>query len=66
MPMELRVRDATLYYEVRGSGPTLVFICGGPTDANVFTQIATALAGHGGYNREVQAFADVVHTTLQG
>jgi pimeloyl-ACP methyl ester carboxylesterase len=42
--MELRVRDATLYYEVRGSGPTLVFICGGPTDANVFTQIATALA----------------------
>jgi pimeloyl-ACP methyl ester carboxylesterase len=42
--MELKVPNATLYYEVRGSGPTLVFIAGGPTDAGVFTSVATTLA----------------------
>jgi len=42
--MELNVPGATLYYEVRGAGPLLVFVCGGPTDADVFAPIADALA----------------------
>jgi pimeloyl-ACP methyl ester carboxylesterase len=42
--MELKLPGATLYYEVRGAGPLLVFVCGGPTDADVFAPIADALA----------------------
>jgi pimeloyl-ACP methyl ester carboxylesterase len=42
--MELAVSGAKLYYEVRGAGPLLVFVCGGPTDADVFAPIADALA----------------------
>ena len=33
-----------LYYEVRGSGPVVLLICGGPTDAGVYTGVADALA----------------------
>ena len=36
---------ATLYYEVRGSGPVLLCIPGGPTDAGMFTDLAGRLAG---------------------
>lgn len=40
----LKVPGATLYYEVRGSGPVLLAIPGGPTDAGVFTEMAGLLA----------------------
>jgi pimeloyl-ACP methyl ester carboxylesterase len=40
----LRVPGATLYYEVRGSGPVLLLITGGPTDAGMFTDLAGRLA----------------------
>lgn len=42
----LKVPGATLYYEVRGSGPTLLMIPGGATDAGIFADLARALAGH--------------------
>lgn len=35
---------ATLYYERRGKGPTLLIIPGGPQDAGVFDELATRLA----------------------
>lgn len=40
----LKVPGATLYYEVRGSGPLLLAIPGGPVDAGVFTDLANHLA----------------------
>jgi pimeloyl-ACP methyl ester carboxylesterase len=40
----LQVPAATLYYEVRGSGPVLLCIPGGPTDAGSFTDLAGRLA----------------------
>jgi pimeloyl-ACP methyl ester carboxylesterase len=40
----LKVPGATLYYEVRGSGPTLLIIPGGPQDAGVFADLAQRLA----------------------
>jgi pimeloyl-ACP methyl ester carboxylesterase len=40
----LQVPGASLYYEVRGSGPVLLMIPGGPMDANGFTEIAERLA----------------------
>lgn len=40
----LKVPGATLYYEVQGSGPVLVMIPGGPTDAGVFAGLAASLA----------------------
>jgi pimeloyl-ACP methyl ester carboxylesterase len=40
----LKVPGATLYYEVRGSGPVLLLISGGPTDAGMFTDLAERLA----------------------
>jgi pimeloyl-ACP methyl ester carboxylesterase len=40
----LKVPGATLYYEVRGSGPILLCISGGPTDAGMFTDLAGRLA----------------------
>jgi pimeloyl-ACP methyl ester carboxylesterase len=42
----LTVPGATLYYEVRGSGPTLLLICGGIYDAAGFAGLADALADH--------------------
>jgi pimeloyl-ACP methyl ester carboxylesterase len=42
--MMLKVPGASLYFEVRGSGPLLLTIPGGPTDAGVFTQLAGLLA----------------------
>lgn len=36
----LKVPGATLYYEVRGSGPVLLMIPGGASDAGVFGDIA--------------------------
>jgi len=40
----LKVPGATLYFEVRGSGPVLLCISGGPTDAGMFTDLAARLA----------------------
>jgi pimeloyl-ACP methyl ester carboxylesterase len=41
---EVKVPGATLYVEVRGSGPVLLCISGGPTDAGMFTDLAERLA----------------------
>jgi pimeloyl-ACP methyl ester carboxylesterase len=40
----LKVPGASLYYEVRGSGPVLLMIPGGPMDADGFTALAGRLA----------------------
>ena len=40
----LKVPGATLYYEIRGSGPVLLLIAGGGTDAGVFEGVASLLA----------------------
>jgi pimeloyl-ACP methyl ester carboxylesterase len=40
----LKVPGATLYHEVRGSGPVLLMIPGGPADAGAFTGLADRLA----------------------
>src|SRR3989442_10452954 len=40
----VKVSGATLYYEVRGTGPVLLAIPGGPTDAGMFTALADQLA----------------------
>ncbi len=39
-----KVPGATLYYEVRGTGPTLLLICGGVYDAAGYAGLARALA----------------------
>jgi pimeloyl-ACP methyl ester carboxylesterase len=39
----LKVPGAVLYHEVRGTGPVLLAIPGGPTDAGVFTEMAGLL-----------------------
>ncbi|WP_238008134.1 alpha/beta fold hydrolase [Dactylosporangium sp. AC04546] len=41
----LAVPGATLHYEVRGSGPVLLLICGGIYDAEGFAGLAEELAG---------------------
>ena len=40
----LRLEGARLYYEVRGAGPVLLMIPGGPTDAGAFAALAGFLA----------------------
>jgi pimeloyl-ACP methyl ester carboxylesterase len=40
----LKVPGATLYYEIRGQGPLLLIIPGGPQDAGVFAHVADRLA----------------------
>jgi pimeloyl-ACP methyl ester carboxylesterase len=40
----VKVAGATLYAEVRGSGPVLLCISGGPTDAGMFSDLAERLA----------------------
>jgi len=42
----LKVPGAHLYYEVRGSGPVLLMMPGGPADASSFRSIAGQLAPH--------------------
>lgn len=42
----LKVPGASLYYDVRGSGPTLLMMPGGPADAASFRPIAGQLASH--------------------
>jgi pimeloyl-ACP methyl ester carboxylesterase len=43
-PHTVKVPGASLYYEVRGAGPVLLTIPGGPTDAAMFKGLAEALA----------------------
>src|SRR2546429_1075555 len=40
----VKVPEAELYVEIRGSGPVLLLISGGPTDAGMFTDLAGRLA----------------------
>jgi pimeloyl-ACP methyl ester carboxylesterase len=40
----LKVPGAALYYEIRGSGPLLLLITGGPTDAGMFTDLSRRLS----------------------
>lgn len=42
----LKVPGARIHYEVRGSGPVLLMIPGGPQDAGVFAELAEYLADH--------------------
>jgi pimeloyl-ACP methyl ester carboxylesterase len=42
----LKVPGAELYYEVRGSGPVLLMMPGGPADSTAFRSIAGQLAPH--------------------
>jgi hypothetical protein len=39
----VNVPGATLYVEVRGSGPVLLCITGGPTDAGMYSDLAGRL-----------------------
>src|SRR5438445_8743977 len=43
-PETLDVPGASLYYEVRGSGPALLLMPGGPADATTFRRIENDLA----------------------
>jgi pimeloyl-ACP methyl ester carboxylesterase len=43
-PRTIDVPGASLYVETRGSGPVLLCISGGPTDAGIFTDLAGRLA----------------------
>jgi pimeloyl-ACP methyl ester carboxylesterase len=43
-PSTLKVSGAEIYYEVRGSGPILLIIPGGPQDAGVFADVSQHLA----------------------
>jgi hypothetical protein len=42
----LNLPGANLYYEIRGSGPVLLLMPGGPADATAFRSIAGQLAPH--------------------
>ena len=42
---EVTVPGATLYYETQGTGPVVLCIPGGPTDATMFDDLASRLAG---------------------
>jgi pimeloyl-ACP methyl ester carboxylesterase len=42
----LKVPGASIYYEVRGSGPVLLMMPGGPATASAFQRIAEQLASH--------------------
>jgi pimeloyl-ACP methyl ester carboxylesterase len=42
----LKVPGASLYYEVRGSGPLLLLVAGAPADAGTFAALADQLADH--------------------
>ncbi|MGA2050540.1 MAG: alpha/beta hydrolase [Terracidiphilus sp.] len=43
-PSLLKVPGAQIYYEVQGSGPVLLMISGGPTDAGIFAPLAAIVA----------------------
>jgi pimeloyl-ACP methyl ester carboxylesterase len=62
--VNLQVPGATLYYEVRGSGPVLLMMPGGPADAGAFRNIAQPLASH--YTVVTYDPRGLSHSTLDG
>lgn len=60
----LRVPGATIYYEVRGSGPVLLMMPGGPATASAFQRIAEGLAQ--GYTVVTYDPRGLSHSTLDG
>src|SRR6202521_517024 len=60
----LAVPGANLYYEVRGSGPVLLMMPGGPADAGNFRHIAEQLAGD--YTVVTYDPRGLSHSTLDG
>src|SRR5256885_14399198 len=62
--MKLQVPGATLYYEIRGSGPVLLMMPGGPADAGAFRNIAEPLAAH--YAGVTYDPRGLSHSTLEG
>jgi pimeloyl-ACP methyl ester carboxylesterase len=60
----LKVPGATLYYEVRGSGPVLLFMPGGPADAGAFRRIAELLDSD--YTVVTYDPRGLSHSTLDG
>jgi hypothetical protein len=43
----LQLRGATLYYETRGSGPVLLLIAGGSSDAGIFEGVRNPIPSKG-------------------
>ena len=62
--MKLQVPGASLYYEVRGSGPVLLMMPGGPADAGAFRRIAEPLASD--YTVVTYDPRGLSHSTLDG
>ena len=62
--MKLGVPGASLYYEVRGSGPVLLMMPGGPADAGAFRRIAEPLESH--YTVVTYDPRGLSHSTLDG
>src|ERR1700716_1421981 len=60
----LEVPGASLYYEVRGSGPVLLMMPGGPADAGAFRRIAEPLASD--YAVVTYDPRGLSHSTLDG
>ena len=60
----LEVPGASLYYEVRGSGPALLMMPGGPADAGAFRDVAGHLAAH--YTVVTYDPRGLSHSTLNG
>ena len=60
----LGVPGASLYYEVRGSGPVLLMMPGGPADAGAFRRIAQNLASD--YTVVTYDPRGLSHSTLEG
>jgi pimeloyl-ACP methyl ester carboxylesterase len=61
-PGTLKVPGASIYYEVRGSGPVLLMMPGGPADASAFRKIADELAG--GYTVVTYDPRGLSHSTI--
>jgi pimeloyl-ACP methyl ester carboxylesterase len=60
----LKVPGASIYYEVRGSGPVLLMMPGGPADAGAFRRIATDLEAD--YTVVTYDPRGLSHSTLDG
>src|ERR1700675_3801566 len=60
----LKVPGASIYYEVRGSGPVLLMMPGGPADAGAFRRIAADLEAD--YTVVTYDPRGLSHSTLDG
>src|ERR1700693_3002705 len=60
----LKVPGASIYYEVRGSGPVLLMMPGGPADAGAFSRIAPGLEAD--YTVVTYDPRGLSHSTLDG